>query len=1179
MRKFLLVLTVFYSFNNYAQSPVFKNQSGKYPQSSTFKPELAPEYVKGKVVFVNNAGNYEFDSGKVVNIETDKQPGKTHYRTQQYINGIEMENAIYIQHVFNNKVVSGNGLWLKRYPAKLPKVPSISSSTALRNALQKINASVYMWQLSSEELLLKRDLRNEYATYYPNGDLVYYSGEHDIDSDSLKLAYKFDIYASKPLSRQYVFVDAITGKILGVRNLINKADVLANANTVFSGVQTIITDGTQGAYRLRETTRGRGIETYNLMNNSNYAAAVDFTNPTSTWNNINNNKDQYATDAHWGAEKTWDFFYYKFGRNSIDNAGFTLRSYVHYSTNYNNAYWDGFRMTYGDGSSADSYQPLTTLDICGHEISHGLTQYTSNLIYAGESGALNEGYSDIFGTAIENYARPEKWDWIIGGDVAGFRNMSNPNVYYQPDTYKGKFWDPDEEVHTNSGVLDFWFYLLSNGGSGINDIYCNYNVQGIGIDKAVAIAFKTNTQYLFPTAKYEDAARYSLQAAADLFGESSNEFMQTANAWSAVGINLAPTAPLIAASKLSICMGATTKLTIASGSLNSARYWQWYNGSCGGNLAGTGTSIDVSPDSTTTYYVRAEGGCVSFEECSAITVTVNPSIIKPLISAMGPTTLCTGQSVSLKGPDGFASNNWSDGSNTQTITVNKSGSYSLTVTDANGCQSPPSDSVKVIVTLSALVPVITLEGSTSTCFNATATLVSSPAFSYRWSTGEITQSIKISRPGSYSVTTATTSGCSATSLPLLIQLPDSQPPIPSISTLPDIMGECAVTVASVPTAFDSCSGLVKGSTSDPLSYNTQGDHVIHWVYNDGNGNSTTQLQHVFIKDLIPPVLVCPALSPKCYSSSGIYSIPLVTASDNCDIDNSSFKYTITGATNRNGSGAYASGYFGPGKSTLTFTVSDVNGNTNSCSGTITINTALNAAIPDVFAVSKGAQPNTLYVGYGTSTLALNVSVSGGSGIYSYSWSTGATTQSVAISLTVPGSYNYSVTVSDSKGCSVVVTKIIHVVDIRCGKKNDKVSICMVPPGNKSNSNNLCVSSNAIVAQLNNGSFLGSCELVINSALPNVQNQNSVRADDNSFTVSVWPNPTSTNFKLLIKSSNDQPVLLNITDLLGRAVIVKRNIAVNTLINVGDNLLPGTYFFSAVQRNKQVIIKAVKLSVR
>ncbi|NBQ49007.1 MAG: M4 family peptidase, partial [Sphingobacteriia bacterium] len=311
------------------------------------------------------------------------------------------------------------------------------------------------------------------------------------------------------------------------------------AATKYSGTQTITCDLANNQHTLRETARGLGVETYNLFNTMNYALN-NFTSTTSTWSL--STFDQGALDAHWGAERTYDYFLNIHNRNSINNAGFKLLSFVHYGTNYQNAFWDGQRMTYGDGGG--SYKIFTALDVCGHEISHGLTSNTSNLMYQNESGALNESYSDIFGASIENFARPSNWNWKIGEDLTnsgnGLRTMANPNQFGDPDTYGGTSWytgtADNGGVHTNSGVSNYWYYLLTQGGSGTNDIGNTFSVTGIGFNSASRIAFRALTVYYTPTTNYATARLLSIQAAKDLFGDCSNETIQTINAWHAVGI-------------------------------------------------------------------------------------------------------------------------------------------------------------------------------------------------------------------------------------------------------------------------------------------------------------------------------------------------------------------------------------------------------------------------------------------------------------------------------------------------------------------------------------------------------------------------------------------------------------------------------------------------------------------
>ena len=345
---------------------------------------------KGTMVTISNLA--------VVQSETDAL-GFEHTRYQQTYLGIPVEHAYQVVHSKAGALVRQNGKLVENFSKQLSATPAITEVAALQFALGSIHAQMYKWQVPGEDAFLKAEQNNPAATFYPKGSLVFYSGEEDVLPDAMHLTYKFDIYAQQPLSRQIVFVDAKSGEILGKRDLIHETNATGSAVTGFSGTQTITTDSYTGGYRLQETSRGNGIQTYNLNKGTNYSTATDFTDADNTWNNVNANKDQYATDAHWGAEKTYDYYKVKYNRNSINNAGFAIKSYVHYSTNYFNAFWDGSRMTYGDGNSSDGNKPLTALDVCGHEISHGLTSFTSNLNYSYESGALNEGLSDIFGTA------------------------------------------------------------------------------------------------------------------------------------------------------------------------------------------------------------------------------------------------------------------------------------------------------------------------------------------------------------------------------------------------------------------------------------------------------------------------------------------------------------------------------------------------------------------------------------------------------------------------------------------------------------------------------------------------------------------------------------------------------------------------------------------------------------
>ena len=472
--------------------------------------------------------------------------------------------------------------------------------------------------------------------------------DNNFHGNNYRLAYRFDIYAHKPMSRQYVFVDAINGEVLFTLDRIMAENYEINANTnataatKYNGTRNIVTDSYNSTYRLRETTRGLGIETYDMNMGTDYGLAVDFTNATTSWTGTNAAQDEVARDAHWGSEMTYDYFYNVHNRNSINGAGFKLISYIHadlegmgYSNN-TNAFWNGDYMTYGDGSSP--YTPLTTLDICGHEIAHGLTNFTANLNYSYESGALNEGFSDIFGTSIEFYASPplQTGNWTIGEDIGSvFRSMSNPNSEGQPDTYQGTNWytgsSDNGGVHTNSGVFNFWFYLLCQGGSGTNDNGNAYNVTGLTMTKAEKIAFRTLTVYLTPSSDYASARIASLQACADIYGGCSAETISTINAWYAVGVGAAytasPTDANFSACPVSQCSNAPFSVQFNNTSTNGNTY-KWYFGD-GGNSLLTAPSHTYTANGAYNVKLVAYGG-----SCGTDSITMSSFI------TVGPTYPC-----------------------------------------------------------------------------------------------------------------------------------------------------------------------------------------------------------------------------------------------------------------------------------------------------------------------------------------------------------------------------------------------------------------------------------------------------------------------------------------------------------------------------------------------------------
>ena len=541
MKVFTLLLLFFVSLQIPAQSnskdhitSIWKQPKESFPRFIKFdgKVSLAPES-HGK--FIHELFALPMEYSFILSDKVSDQLGWIHYTYSLNFKGIPLRHNMVKIHMNGNLLVSVNAA-LNKVSGSI--TPSISSDQVIETALNHVHASRYKWEMPDEEALLKMEHGSE-ASYYPTPELMWYTNP---SANTTSLVYGVDVYADEPLSRQFIYIDAHTNQVVATENKIHTADSNGIAVTAYSGNRVMVADYFASQFRLRETGRGNGIQTYDLNNTSNYGAAVDFIDADNYWNNTVN-QDHFAGDAHWGAEMTYDYFWQIHNRNSIDGNGFLLKSYMHYNTNYNNAFWDGQRMTYGDGDGS-TFNPLTAIDITAHEIAHGLTSNTSNLVYSNESGALNESFSDIFGVSVEAFANNNVLNWIMGEDATpngnGIRSMSNPNAFSDPDTYLGTHYYTGTQdnggVHTNSGVQNFWFYLLTVGGTGTNDINNAYNVSGLGIVDAARIAFRNNTFYLTPNSDYQDARFYAVQSAIDLFGACSPEVMSTTNAWYAVGV-------------------------------------------------------------------------------------------------------------------------------------------------------------------------------------------------------------------------------------------------------------------------------------------------------------------------------------------------------------------------------------------------------------------------------------------------------------------------------------------------------------------------------------------------------------------------------------------------------------------------------------------------------------------
>ncbi|KGQ19631.1 Zinc metalloprotease [Lysobacter dokdonensis DS-58] len=364
------------------------------------------------------------------------------------------------------------------------------------------------------------------------------------------------------------FVDAKTGKVLDKWNRIHTAAATGVGQTLFLGDVSMVTNSVSGGYQLVDPTRGSGNtrDGKGKVIDTVYNTAAIMTDTDNNWgNNAESSVASEASDAHVGVATTWDFYKTVFNRSGIYNDGVGVKSVVNVTfrnggpATGGNAAWYGAPykfMAYGLGTS--SWFPVVAIDVAGHEMTHGVTEATSNLAYSNDAGGLNEASSDIMGTMVEFFANnaADTPDYMIGEKIyrsnptgkTALRYMFRPGDAdggrsyncYPAATFAGV--DP----HYSSGPANHFFYLLAEGAvnpSGFSytpsQLVCNGDtgVTGIGRDAAQRIWYRALTVYFNSNETYAQARAHTLQAATDLYGSGSTQYNAVARAWSAVSVN------------------------------------------------------------------------------------------------------------------------------------------------------------------------------------------------------------------------------------------------------------------------------------------------------------------------------------------------------------------------------------------------------------------------------------------------------------------------------------------------------------------------------------------------------------------------------------------------------------------------------------------------------------------
>ncbi|MFG1833319.1 M4 family metallopeptidase [Micromonospora chersina] len=509
-----------------------------------------------------NPGAVQGASGEAYQaVRTKVDPsGATHTRYARTYHGLRVYGGDFVVHTAPNGTMAGTSVGLAA-PLTLSTTAKVGSAAAKASARKAFSGS--LTSVGAPELFVDAS-----------------SGRGRLAWETVASGWKAD---KQTPTRLHVVTDATTGAVIGSYDEIET--VVGSGQGIYTGTVSIDTTLSGSTYQMVDPSHGNG-RTCD-MNNTTGGTCTTFTDPDNNWGNgTNSNRQSAGVDAHFGAAKTFDYFKNTHGRNGIFGNGTGVPSRVHYGSNYVNAFWDGSQMTYGDGSG--NSRPLVSLDVAGHEMSHGVTEALAGLVYSGESGGLNEATSDIFGNMVEFYAAApsDPGDYQVGekininGNGTPLRYMYNPSL----DGSSDSCWSTstkNKDVHYSSGVANHFFFDLAEGtGStayGTSPVCGSAPaVTGIGRAKAekiwyraLDVYFTSNTSYVNTTTPSNTARAYTLKAATDLYGNCSTEYKTVQAAWTAVNVagNDAPCGST--GNDFSVSLSPTSGSVTAGGSVST----------------------------------------------------------------------------------------------------------------------------------------------------------------------------------------------------------------------------------------------------------------------------------------------------------------------------------------------------------------------------------------------------------------------------------------------------------------------------------------------------------------------------------------------------------------------------------------------------------------------------------
>ena len=530
----IFILTVFHTGFAQGMTP----QERMYAMRATHQMDFSKQNIQikdffdlKKSSFFTGEDHFKIKSSyspKGIRQEKGKQTFKI-LRHTQFHKGIEIIGGSLILHTVDDIVTKSIGQIVPDLDINM--TPNFLGVQVLSMAREGIQHAL------AKDNIISNDVQLDWKMTHAH--LVIMDRSYPKKSGEYKLAYQCDMLA--PNQYYDIFIDAHSGEILAYINKIHSTPIEGEVETNYYGTQKVTVEKVDDShYELHDDTRGNGIFTYDAVSKE-LVSSTD-----KIWNDSDPSYSKAAGDVHYGTTAYYDFMLDRFGWSGLDGNDGALISNVNVNGKfYANAFWNGTSTNYGNGN-CERFNPLTSIDIVGHEWTHGFVDYSSDLIYYDQSGALNEASADIFGKALEYVNDIEHFSWNVGQhmlkDQAGrpIRSMDDPNSVNDPAYYGGLSWysgaGDNAGVHSNSGVLNYWFYLLVEGKTGTNEKEYNYSVPAIGMDKSIEIVFNMNVGYLTENSNYFDAMYASLSVCDDLYGPNSPERSAVLEAWFTVGL-------------------------------------------------------------------------------------------------------------------------------------------------------------------------------------------------------------------------------------------------------------------------------------------------------------------------------------------------------------------------------------------------------------------------------------------------------------------------------------------------------------------------------------------------------------------------------------------------------------------------------------------------------------------